>query len=71
LELNPDLADARFRMGLTLVTIGDTVNAYNEYRILQDLNPKLADILLNAITVTDQMLRPGGTGTGGGSVPVK
>jgi TonB family protein len=42
---NPESPSAHFKLGLTYLKIGDKQSAMNEYNILKDLSPQLADML--------------------------
>jgi TonB family protein len=42
---NPESPSAHFKLGLTYFKIGDKQSAMNEYTILKDLSPQLADAL--------------------------
>ena len=49
LAANPASSAARYELGMTYLKIGDKQSAMNEYTILKDLNPQLADALHRAL----------------------
>ncbi len=48
-RIKPDLAEAHYYLGLAYLFSGDTGSALDEYKILEGLDPEMANILYNRI----------------------
>lgn len=49
IRLDPDFADAHLYLGITYIGMGDMELALKEYKILKNLDNKLADVLFKVI----------------------
>jgi tetratricopeptide (TPR) repeat protein len=49
LEVSPDFEPVHFQLGKTYLKLGDRDSAIEQYRILGEKNPSLAEILLKEI----------------------
>ncbi|MEW6584794.1 MAG: tetratricopeptide repeat protein [Nitrospirota bacterium] len=49
IQIQPDHADAHMHLGFVYIMLNDTGSALDTYRMLKDINPKMANKLFNLI----------------------
>jgi len=49
IRITPDLANAHYNLGVAYLILNDRGSALEEYKILKELNPEMANKLFNLI----------------------
>ena len=49
IRVDPDFAPAHYNMGIIYLNTGDKAAALEEYKILKELNPEMAEMLFKQI----------------------